>query len=150
MSDVSITAASVKTSLTITGGSSQVLSSLFIAATFGEAVTGGQPVYFKAVDSKYYKANASDATKMPAVGVALGSFGVDQSGLICTGDAAFTPGFTVSAGAIYCVSKTSGAVCPSVDVDYSMSGAYVQTLYIGGSANTAQLITTAYKGVVHD
>jgi hypothetical protein len=106
MADLSQTAASVKLKAqTVTSQMGQA----------GEAITQGMPVYLKAADSKYYKADADTLAESTAVGIALtpaatsGYFYFATSGDIDVGA-------TLTVGLYYYVSTNAGAIAPIGDL----------------------------------
>lgn len=107
MADLTITAASVVPD----DGFS------YVDGVFGETVTAGQPVYKKASDGLYYKADANGAgTEIWVVaGIALNGGAVNQPGRIMTGGT-LTIGATVAIGTIYVLSATAGGIAPSTDL----------------------------------
>jgi hypothetical protein len=107
MADVSVIAASVKKTAT----------TVIETGTAGEAVTAGQPVYLKSLDKKLWlaDANGSDLTA-EAVGIALNGASADHPlDYAVDGDVTFNAGLT--AGTVYVVSATAGAIAPSADLD---------------------------------
>jgi len=108
MAAVSITAASVVASSTATT----------IEGFLGEAATAGMPLYKKASDGKYYKTDANGtAEEAAAVGILLSSGAANQKVVIATKDASFTPGFTMTIGAVYVVGAgTAGDINPVADL----------------------------------
>lgn len=131
MADVVITAANV---LPSSGATLQ-------RVTFGEAITQGQPVFKKAADGLYYLADANDATKLPAQGIACTAGAAGQPGVICTDDPLFTPGFTIAAGDVCIVSANSGAVAPIAD--YASTDVFTTLLYGVGNNQAKLQITTS-------
>lgn len=129
MADATITAANVVPSASAT----------LVKVTFGEAVTQGQPVYKKASDGLYYKADGNDSTKIPVAGIACSAVSANQPGVICTDDPAFTPGFTIAAGDVYILSATAGGVAPVADY---ATGSYFTTLMYGIGNNQAKIAIT--------
>lgn len=105
--DLVITAANVKI-----GGASAKTQDV----VFGETVTNGQPVYLKASDGKYYKADndASEATA-EARGIALVGNSADGYGIIVTSGPIYI-GATTAAGMNYVVSSTAGGIAPVADL----------------------------------
>lgn len=107
MADIAITAASVlkSTSSVIEGG------------TAGATITAGQTVYKDASDSNKVKladANASDATAA-CVGIALNGAASGQPISFAT-SGPYTAGGTLTAGAVYVLSATAGAIAPVADL----------------------------------
>lgn len=132
MAALSITAANVGTNST-----SCVIDS---SITYGETITQGQPVYRKASDQLYYKAdaNASSATA-EAIGIAMTSGAANQPGVICKGGN-IKIGATTAVGQIYCVGATAGEIVPYGDLT---TGDYVTILGYGSSTSTIFVDVTA-------
>ncbi len=108
MAAVSITAANVLASSTAEK----------IQGILGETVTAGMPVYLKASDGKYYKTDANGTTEeAAAIGIVLSSGSANQNVVIATKDPSFTPGFTMTIGAVYVVGAgTAGDINPVADL----------------------------------
>lgn len=109
-----------------------------MTGTAGETVTAGQPVYLKASDSKYYKADAN-ASAEAAGAVAIMLHGADagqpikaQSG----GDITIGAGAAPAVGTIYVVSGTAGGIAPSADI---ATGWYVTILGVGAASNIIKM-----------
>jgi len=105
MADISQTAANVK----IGAGAVAALERC------GEAVTQGMPLYLSDSDGKWYKADANEATKYNAKGIAITPGGIDgyiliaKSGLV-------NLGATLTKAEVYVVSANAGAIAPVADV----------------------------------
>jgi hypothetical protein len=84
--------------------------------TYGETVTQGMPVYLKAADGLYWKAD-SDASSAAAaaVGIALTPGTAGETGLIVTAGE-MDVGATLAVGTTYVVSNTAGKICPIADL----------------------------------
>ena len=84
---------------------------------FGEAVTQGMPVYRKAADGKYWKAqNDGTAAESDVVGICMvRGAAADSWGIIAT-EGNINIGATLAVGETYCVSNAYGAICPVADV----------------------------------
>lgn len=112
----------------------------------GEALTQGQPAYYKASDRKWYRGDANTSAETagsnrPVVIVLTpaatnGHFVGAQSGLV-------NLGATLAVGTPYVISATTGAICPYADL---VTGDYVTFL---GVATTTSLIDfkPEYTGV---
>jgi len=84
---------------------------------FGEAVTAGMPLYRKAADGRYYKADANDAATHAAEGIALNGGAAGQPGFLVYEDDDFTPGCALAVGDILVVGAgAAGDVAPSTDL----------------------------------
>jgi hypothetical protein len=83
---------------------------------FGEAVTQGMPVYRKAADGKYWKAqNDGTAAEADAVALAMTKGASNGWGIVAT-EGNVDVGATLAVGETYCVSNAFGAICPVADV----------------------------------
>jgi len=131
MADVVITAANVLPSASAT----------LLRVTWGEAVTQGQPVYKKAADGLYYKADANDSTKLPVAGIACSAGSAGQPGVITNSDPQFTPGFTIAAGDVYVLSANAGGIAPVAD--YASGDIFTSLLYGIGNNQAVIAITTS-------
>lgn len=130
MADVTITAANVSLGASASGSVVQV----------GEAVTAGQPLYLKAADSKYYKADANAGTAEATVtGIAMIPASADERTYMVTAGNIDIGGTTV-VGTTYILSATAGGIAP--ETDYA-TGSYKTTL--GTASNTSGLIELAIK-----
>lgn len=111
----------------------------------GENLTQGQPVYLKASDGKYYRADANaSAEAAKAVGIALTPASTNGYAVIQEGSGgSVNLGATLTVGETYVVSATAGAIAPIADLT---TGDYPCIL---GVATTTALIQTlfAYTGV---
>jgi hypothetical protein len=111
--------------------------------TLGEAATAGQPVYKKAADSKFYKAQCDAATDDDVYGILLSGGAAGQPCAVQrTGD--ITIGATVGIGTIYVLSAAAGGICPSADL---VSTNYVTIIGVGVSATDIRmaLLTTSIQ-----
>jgi len=119
----------------------------------GEALTAGQACYKKVADGLWYKAQndsvdpvtSTDEAGGKGLGIAMNSApGAGQPvSLIHNGEgSAFTPGVPVVVGEIYCLSASSGGICPKADVT---SGKYLTIIGYGsyGDDTTTTRINTA-------
>jgi hypothetical protein len=104
---------------------------------FGEAVTQGMPVYRKAADGKYWKAqNDNAAADAEAVGICIvRGAAADAWGLIAT-EGNINIGATLAVGESYFVSNAFGAICPAADVG---STEFPTFLGIANSATNLEL-----------
>ena len=83
---------------------------------FGEAVNQGMPVYRKAADGKYWKAqNDNGAAEAAATGIVLTKGAANGYGYIAT-EGNVDIGATLVVGETYCVSNAFGSICPIADV----------------------------------
>lgn len=111
----------------------------------GENLTQGQPVYLKASDGKYYRADANaSAEAAKAVGIVLTPASTNGYSVIQEGSGgSVNLGATLTVGETYVVSATAGAIAPIADLT---TGDYPCII---GVATTTALIQTvfAYTGV---
>jgi len=127
MADVSVTAANV---LPLSAGTSTGIA--------GAAITAGQTLYADSANGNVLKladANASAATSV-VVGVALNGAATGQP-VTYANSGIYTPGFTVTVGAVYVQSATAGAIAPVADL---ASGYYTNVLGIGVTSSQLMLI----------
>lgn len=83
--------------------------------TAGEALTQGQPFYFSS--GKAFKCDAlAAANKAGASGIVLTPAGTDGPFVYAINGAEIDLGATLIVGEVYCVSATSGAICPYSDL----------------------------------
>lgn len=126
MADVSVTATSV----------AKTATTRIINGFLGGTVTAGQPVY-QATDGTYLAADANaSATTSTCAGVALNGGASGQPVAIAAGGT-YTPGFTVTVGAVYVVSATAGGIAPVADL---ATGWYTSILCVGITVSTVQLV----------
>mgnify|MGYP007007275445 CR=1 FL=1 len=107
MADASITVANVQISADgLTG-----------RGTAGETITQGMPVYQKASDLRYYKADADASLEAATVsGISLTASSAGQPIIFAVSDPAFSAGFSGSGGVGYGTSATAGKIAPQSDV----------------------------------
>jgi len=105
MANLTITAASVG----IASGTADVR-----AVQVGESVTHGQPLYFSA--NKYYKCDATSATKANCGVISLGTASTDGWVLALFPGGEYIVGATLTVGMTYVISATSGAIAPIGDL----------------------------------
>ncbi|HPA19640.1 MAG TPA: hypothetical protein PLU30_17970 [Verrucomicrobiae bacterium] len=111
---------------------------------FGEAVTAGMPLYRKAADGRYYKADANSATAYAAEGIALNGGAAGQPGFLVYDDDDFTPGCALSVGEILVVgADAAGDIAPSTDL---AEGWYPTILGVAKSA-TKMVLKPVAAGV---
>lgn len=87
--------------------------------TAGEAFPAGAPVYFNSSDGKYYEADANDAAKYEASGLALTGTDADEDKFIIQTGGRGNVGGTTVTGEIYILSATAGSggyIAPSSDL----------------------------------
>ena len=99
----------------------------------GEAVGGGDPLYLKSSDQKYWQAQADDSAEAEATGIALFAADADGYTIMLTGGS-IDLGTTLVVGTTYVVSATKGAIAPITDL---ATGNYSTIL---GTATTAALL----------
>ncbi len=104
---------------------------------FGEAVTQGMPVYKKAADGKYYKAqNDGTAAEADAVGICITrGAAADSWGLIAI-EGNINVGGTLVVGESYFVSSAFGGICPAADVG---TGKFPTYLGVASTASNLKL-----------
>lgn len=124
MADVTVTAANVKPV-----GTSRTVQTVLL----GETVTQGQPLYLKAADSKYWKADADTLAEAAAEGIAITPGGADEYAIMLTAGT-INMGGTLAVGQVYVVSTNAGGVAPYSDLG---SGDYVTIL---GVATTTAIL----------
>lgn len=125
--DLSITAASV-----LPGADAQLLTGVA-----GEALTAGQPVYRKAADSRWYKADCNSATAEARVASAFAMTGSAPGQPVVVQKAGgLTLGATLTAGVAYYLSGTAGGVRPVAD---NVTGDYPEVLGIASSTTVLKL-----------
>jgi len=125
MADLSQTAANVvKSSGSIQNG------------TAGATITAGMPIYLDADDNNEAKpCEAGDtAAKANAVAIALNGAS-DGQPVSYLASGTINLGATLTVGTVYCVSQTSGKICPNADL---VTGDMVTVL---GIATTAALLS---------
>lgn len=137
MSDITITATSVKkTATTVTE-----------EGIAGETITAGQAVYKDQADNNKLKladANLSLAASR-AIGVALHAATLDQPlEYAVSGDVTYGSGLT--AGVVYVVSATAGAVAPSADLDTNSTW-YATILGVASSTSNLKLAIKAGNAI---
>jgi hypothetical protein len=90
--------------------------------TAGENLVKGDVVYLKASDFKYYKADCSSITKLPAVAIATGTININNAGVfVKSGGYLGNSGWSWAASPIFV--STSGALTTTAPVT---SGYYIQ------------------------
>ena len=133
MADVSVTAANVAP------GTDTQYADGFLGAT----VTAGQTVYLDTTNSTYKLADANaSSTTANVAGIAMNGGASGQPVKVAIGGS-ITPGFTVTAGAVYVLSATAGGIAPVADL---ASGHYPVIVGIGTSATAMKL--SMFKGGV--
>jgi hypothetical protein len=121
--DLSVTAANVAASSTAKLG----------RGICGATITTGQPVYLDSSNSS--RVTASDSDTAPAskiVGIALGGCSSGQEVSYAREDSDFAPGATTTAGLVYVVSASTGAIAPYTDL---ASGKYTAVVGVGKAGN---------------
>lgn len=110
---------------------------------FGEAVTQGMPVYRKAADGKYWKAqNDGTAAEADVVGIALTKGAANGWGFIAT-EGNIDIGATLAVGQTYCLSNGYGTICPVADV-----GSAEYPTNLGVASSTSNLMFKPQAGGV--
>jgi hypothetical protein len=105
MADLSVTAANVVP---------QTGASINKNYVFGETVTAGMPVYLS-TENKWMKALNDTAAHAAATGLAVNGGSLNQPAAVAqVGTVSF--GAILTAGEIYCVSDTAGALAPVADI----------------------------------
>ena len=110
----------------------------------GEAVEAGMPLYLKASDDKYYKADSDDAAKDDVRGIAVCDAAINQAVVIqLTGQ--IDLGGDIVVGEVYVPGDTAGQI--KLNTDWA-SGDYMTILGVAiGTRNLLLTLTTT--GVVH-
>jgi hypothetical protein len=135
-------AAKVITAANVLAGSNARITPV----VYGEAVTAGKAVYRKAGDGRYYLADANDATKHAAAGIALNGGAAGQPGSVVTEDDDFTPGCALSVGEILVVGADQpGDIAPSADL---AEGWYPTVMGVAKSAAKMVLRPVAAGAVI--
>lgn len=134
--------------LTITA--TQVLpttSTRYSIVKVGEAVTHGQPLYKKASDGLYYKADADAEASAAAEGVAMSEAVASGQPIVMavSGDITLGAGAAPAAATEYYVSPTAGGLCPEADV---LSGDYLTRIGYGIGSNQIRL-DIKVSGIAH-
>jgi hypothetical protein len=108
----------------------------FVDGTAGETITAGQPLYLKASDTRYWKAD-SDASSATAtvIGIALNGSSAGQPVRVQTGGD-INIGATLTVGEIYVLSATAGAICPEGDL---VTDDFVSILGVATTASNLKL-----------
>jgi hypothetical protein len=110
----------------------------------GEAVTAGMPLYLKASDDKYYKADSDDAAKDDVRGIAVCDAAINQAVVIqLTGQIDLGGGLTK--GEVYVPGSTAGQV--QLNTDWG-SGDYMTILGVAIATDNLLLALTT-TGVAH-
>ena len=105
MADLTVTAANVTQ---VDGG--------VIDGIAGETITAGQAVYLDTTTGLFMKAiNNSTAAIATVAGIALHGSALNQP-LRVQASGTINAGATVAIGVTYCLSATSGGICPDTDV----------------------------------
>jgi hypothetical protein len=107
----------------------------------GAAITAGQPVYYNGTNWLPAKANGN---AMQAGGTQVGiaqdsAPGTGQNVIIQT-SGAMNVGATLTNGVIYCISNTTGAICPVTDLG---AGNFITIL---GMATSTTILTMLNSG----
>lgn len=105
MADISQTPANVKS------GSGAVVS----LERAGEAIDQGMPCYLS-TDGKWYKADADDAAKYNAKGLAMTKSAAADDFVLMQTAGRCNLGGTLTAGEVYVVSSAAGKIAPVADI----------------------------------
>lgn len=101
---------------------------------YGEAVTQGMPVYKKAADGKYYKAqNDNTAADADALGIALTRGAAANSWGLIALEGNIDVGGTLVVGESYFVSAAFGAICPAADINSGKFPCYLGVATAAGN-----------------
>jgi hypothetical protein len=118
-----------------------------VTGTSGEAISAGMPVYLKASDGKYWKADANlSAAAATVVGLNVSTVSAADVAVTIVLSGIVNLGATLTVGGIYCNGAgVAGDVCLVVD---QTTGWYVGII---GVASTAALLNLLIhnSGVVH-
>ena len=120
-------------SITITptaGGSDETESGIIATLTAGETLAFGEVCYLKS-DGKYWLADSSDDTAIPAVVMALGAISADASGSFLKRGFLRDDSYSWTVGGLLYASTTGGAISQTAP---SGSGQIVQVLGYAYSA----------------
>lgn len=128
MANLTITAASVG----VASGTVDVQ-----AVQVGESVTHGQPLYFSA--NKYYKCDATSATKANCAVISLGAASTDGWVMALFPGGEYTVGATLTLATTYVISATSGAIAPIAD----LASTNYSTI-LGTAKNTSTIVFQPY------
>ena len=110
----------------------------------GEAVEAGMPLYLKASDDKYYKADTDDAAKDDVRGIAVCDAAINQAVVIqLTGQ--IDLGGTLTVGEVYVPGDTAGQI--KLNTDWATDD-YMTILGVAIAADNLLLAITT-TGVVH-
>lgn len=135
MADVTITLANIE----------ETASTVTQKVQCGEAVTGGQAVYLKSADSKYWLAvnSSEEASKIAGIMITP-KVATDGYGTMATLVGDLVIGGTLVAGTVYVASSTAGAIHPTDDL------ATTEWVHAAGVAeDTAILKLGVVSGVQH-
>lgn len=115
-----------------------------VNGTLGETVTAGQAVYLNS-SRKWMKADANGGSEIVryAKGIALNGGAVNQPVRVLK-EGQITIGATLTAGLVYFLSRTAGAICPYADLT---TGDYVVQLGIAKSTTVLD-VKIVYPDVV--
>jgi len=109
-------------------------NSVVLKVQFGETVLGGDCVYKKALDGKYYIANRTTSTETATfAGIVTDANATDGYGVICaTGDVDVGSGGTLTIGQPYVLSDAGGISLPAdlLALDYVTHLGYAITVDI--------------------
>lgn len=107
------------------------------AVQVGESVTHGMPLYFSS--NKYYKCDATTATKANCSVISLGAASTDGYVLALFTGGDYVVGATLTLGTTYVVSATSGLIAPIADLT---TGNYPTILGTAKTTTTLRFIPT--------
>lgn len=115
----------------------------YVTGTAGETVSAGQPVYLKASDSRYWKADANASAEASSA-VAIMLHGADAGQPIkAQSGGQITIGGTVAVGTTYIVSATAGGIAPISDL---ASGSY--NVILGTAITTGIILMNVFNSGV--
>jgi hypothetical protein len=106
MADIVQTAANVKS------GAGAVVS----LERAGEAIDQGMPCYISNSDGKWYKADADNAAKYLAAGIAMTKAAAADDYFLLQKSGRCNLGATLTTGEVYVVSATAGKIAPVADI----------------------------------
>ena len=134
--DLALTDASVQID---SGPTDETVSGITASFTAGEALSRGEVVYFKASDSKMWKAVASAAGTMPVAAMAAADISADAAGIFLLfgflGDNGTFPAYTVGADLYAPEAETSSENVPE-EAAPDTDGDFVQVVGYAVTANS--------------
>lgn len=118
--------------LSVVNGGAVSVDTVIVNGTAGETVSAGQFLYLKASDGRWYKTDASDATKSMGVVIGIAQGAGTAGNAIATGvliNGVDTHQTSITAGSTYFLTNTGGAVSTT-------PGTFYRPVAIGNPTNT--------------